>query len=126
MPAPPSGSRFRPRGGGFLSRGGWFYFTLSLRPMTGTGCPSAWNLAVLGPSHNERDVVNDLQPLGVVVGGVVEVSSGRSGFGVGRTCLPLLQVPSVCTTPPSEAQDQYKSALGTAGEDIRPLIRALR
>jgi len=57
---------------------------------------------------------------------VVEAPGSPSGFGLGPTGLLLLQVPPVRVIPPSETQDYQERTLGSTGEDIGPLVRALR
>ena len=142
IPVTSSGSGPCPRGGGsddgLLLRGGWLRRTLlprggrlgvvlPLRPTARTRHPSGRDIAVLSPLHYERDIVDGLQPLDIVIRKVVEVGRSSSSLGLDPTgILFLLQVTCVCAVPPREAHDEQERSLRPARKDIGPRRRALR
>ena len=67
-----------------------FHLMLPLPPDTRAWCVASWDNTVPSLLHDERDVVNDIQPLGVVIWKVVKVRSNPIGFGLGLARLPLL------------------------------------
>lgn len=100
----PSDCGLLPRGGfglGLLAGGGWTRFALPLSRRL-----SLDDIAPLGLLHYERDIADDLQPLGIVIREVVKVRHESSSFSVDPTGLLLhFQVPRVCTTPPRKAYE---------------------
>ena len=127
----PSGFGPRPReggsNGGLLSRSVWLRFKLPLRPTTGAWHPSGRDVAVLGLVHHESNVVDNIQPLGIVVGKVVEVRRTSSRLSLDPTSiLHLFQVLSMRTIPPREAHNDQEDPLGPAREDVGPRRWALR
>lgn len=96
-------------GSGLLPRGGWLRLTPPLRRSTGARLTSGWDITPPSLLHHERDVVDDLQPLGIVI----RSDSRRSTF-------PMSAI------PPGETHDDYEGAFGATREDVRPCGRTLR
>ena len=100
---------------------------LPLRPTARAWHPSSRHIAVSSLPHNKRDIVDNVQPISVVIRKAIKVCSGPSCFSLGLTRLPLLlQVPLVSPVPPCKTYNHQERALGSAREDVRPLVQALR
>ena len=94
---------------------------LSLCRAGGRRDPSGRNIAFLSLLHHERDIVDDPEPLVILIREVVEVRCGSSTLGLGLTgALLLLQIPGMSTSPPRKAHDDEKCPLGSTGKDVGP------
>jgi hypothetical protein len=125
----PSGLGPRLQGGssgyGLLPRGCRFCFAFPLRLVGRTRRPSGRDVTTLSLLQDKRDIVDDVQPLGIVIRKVLEARRDSSCLSLDPTCALLLQVSCVRPIPPCEAHNDQKYTLGTTGEDIRPLCWVL-
>lgn len=125
----PSGSRPRPLGGGFgrglLLGGFWLSFATPLGPTTGSRHPSSWGVTEFSLFQDKREILDNLQPLDIVVRSDAEIGgSGSRPFEPAGVL--LLRIPCMCTIPPRQAHDNQERPFGSTGEDVGPLSRTLR
>lgn len=97
---------------GLLPRGSRFQLTLPLCRTTGTWGTSSGDVTRLSLLHDECDVVDNLQPLGVMIW-----NSNRHA---------LLPISHVGTIPPGETQNKQERPLRTTRKNVGPCRRAMR